>query len=58
MARIAGVNIPTAKRALIALQYIHGIGPKFAEEILERSASIRPSASTSFRTPRFCRSAK
>ena len=34
MARIAGVNIPTAKRALIALQYIHGIGPKFAEEIL------------------------
>ena len=36
MARIAGVNIPTAKRALIALQYIHGIGPKFAEEILEK----------------------
>ncbi|WP_370674608.1 30S ribosomal protein S13 [Pleomorphomonas sp. PLEO] len=34
MARIAGVNIPTAKRALIALQYIHGIGPRFAEEIL------------------------
>ena len=36
MARIAGVNIPTAKRALIALQYIHGIGPKFAEEIMEK----------------------
>ena len=36
MARIAGVNIPTAKRALIALQYIHGIGPKVAEEILEK----------------------
>ena len=36
MARIAGVNIPTAKRTLIALQYIHGIGPKFAEEILEK----------------------
>ena len=36
MARIAGVNIPTAKRALIALQYIHDIGPKFAEEILEK----------------------
>lgn len=36
MARIAGVNIPTAKRALIALQYIHGIGPKFAEEILDK----------------------
>ncbi len=36
MARIAGVNIPTAKRVLIALQYIHGIGPKFAEQIMEK----------------------
>ncbi|MGH8245712.1 MAG: 30S ribosomal protein S13, partial [Gammaproteobacteria bacterium] len=26
MARIAGVNIPTQKRVLIALTYIHGIG--------------------------------
>jgi len=33
VARIAGVNIPTNKRVLIALQYIHGIGPKMAEEI-------------------------
>lgn len=33
MARIAGVNIPTQKRVEIALQYIHGIGPKFAKEI-------------------------
>ena len=33
MARIAGVNIPTNKRVEIALQYIHGIGPKSAEEI-------------------------
>ncbi len=33
MARIAGVNIPTAKRVVIALQYIHGIGPKFAKDI-------------------------
>ena len=33
MARIAGVNIPTGKRVIIALQYIHGIGPKKAEEI-------------------------
>ena len=36
MARIAGVNIPTQKRVLIALQYIHGIGPKFATEICKR----------------------
>ena len=34
MARIAGVNIPTAKRVVIALQYIHGIGPHFASEIM------------------------
>jgi small subunit ribosomal protein S13 len=33
VARIAGVNIPTNKRVVIALQYIHGIGPKFAEDI-------------------------
>jgi small subunit ribosomal protein S13 len=34
VARIAGVNIPTNKRVLIALQYIHGIGPKSAKDIL------------------------
>ncbi|MBC8049103.1 MAG: 30S ribosomal protein S13 [Hyphomicrobiales bacterium] len=33
MARIAGVNIPSAKRVEIALRYIHGIGPKFSKEI-------------------------
>ncbi|ESQ91904.1 30S ribosomal protein S13 [Asticcacaulis sp. AC460] len=36
MARIAGVNIPTNKRVIIALQYIHGIGPKKAEEIVQK----------------------
>ncbi|MEZ5839076.1 MAG: 30S ribosomal protein S13 [Hyphomicrobiales bacterium] len=36
MARIAGVNIPTNKRVLIALQYIHGIGPRKAQEIIEK----------------------
>jgi small subunit ribosomal protein S13 len=36
VARIAGVNIPTQKRVVIALQYIHGIGPKFAEAICTR----------------------
>ena len=35
MARIAGVNIPTGKRVLISLQYIHGIGAHFAEQICE-----------------------
>jgi small subunit ribosomal protein S13 len=33
VARIAGVNIPTQKRVVIALQYIHGIGNKYAQDI-------------------------
>jgi small subunit ribosomal protein S13 len=35
MARIAGVNIPTQKRVVIALQYIHGIGPAIAEKLCQ-----------------------
>ena len=34
MARIAGVNIPTNKRVVIALQYIHGIGQAKARQIV------------------------
>ncbi len=34
MARIAGVNLPTNKRIVIALQYIYGIGGAKAHEIL------------------------
>jgi small subunit ribosomal protein S13 len=36
VARIAGVNIPTNKRVVIALQYIHGIGATKAKEIVEK----------------------
>ncbi|GGF74208.1 MULTISPECIES: 30S ribosomal protein S13 [Terasakiella] len=36
MARIAGVNIPTQKRVVIALTYIHGIGPAKSQEICEK----------------------
>ncbi len=36
MARIAGVNLPTNKRAVIALQYIHGVGEKTAKEIMTK----------------------
>ena len=36
MARIAGVNIPTNKRVVIALQYIHGIGRAKAAEIVKK----------------------
>jgi len=38
VARIAGVNIPTDKRVEIALQYIHGIGPAKAREIMREVA--------------------
>jgi small subunit ribosomal protein S13 len=34
VARIAGVNLPTNKRVVIALQYIHGIGEKIAKDIV------------------------
>ena len=37
MARIAGVNIPTAKRLEIALTYIHGIGRVKSVEICEKA---------------------
>ncbi len=36
MARIAGVNIPTNKRVVIALQYIHGVGAAKAREITDK----------------------
>ena len=36
MARIAGVNLPTNKYVEIALQYIHGVGPKIAKEIMSK----------------------
>jgi len=36
VARIAGVNIPTNKRVVIALTYIHGIGDAKAVEICEK----------------------
>ncbi|MEE4539899.1 MAG: 30S ribosomal protein S13 [Erythrobacter sp.] len=46
MARIAGVNIPTNKRVIIALTYIHGIGRTKALEIADtlgipRSARVQ-----------------
>ena len=41
MARIAGVNIPTNKRVVIALTYIHGIGPAKARQITGK-LSIAP----------------
>ena len=37
MARIAGVDLPPAKRAVIALQYIYGIGTKSAHDIMSKA---------------------
>ena len=37
MARIAGVNIPSAKRVEVALTYIFGIGRKTAQDICAKS---------------------
>ena len=41
MARIAGVNIPTNKRAEVGLTYVFGIGPSKARKILA-DAGIDP----------------
>ena len=38
MARISGVNIPTAKKIHIALTYIFGIGPKIANELCDQAS--------------------
>jgi small subunit ribosomal protein S13 len=39
--RIAGIDVPDKKKILYALEYIHGIGPKFAKDILAE-ANINP----------------
>ena len=41
MARIAGVDLPRNKKIEFALQYIYGIGPHKAKEILDDS-SVNP----------------
>ncbi|SEP64473.1 small subunit ribosomal protein S13 [Ectothiorhodospira magna] len=41
MARVAGVNIPDHKHAVIALQAIYGVGKTRAQKICE-AAGIRP----------------
>lgn len=41
MPRIAGIDVPDRKKIYYALQYIHGIGPKFARDILAE-AKVNP----------------
>jgi small subunit ribosomal protein S13 len=37
MARISGVTIPAEKQVWVALTYVYGIGPKSANEILDKA---------------------
>jgi len=46
MARIAGIDIPTKKRGLIALTYVYGIGRSLSASILER-AGVDPNKKVS-----------
>ncbi len=41
MPRIAGIDVPEKKKIFFALQYIYGIGPKFAAAILAE-AGVNP----------------
>jgi small subunit ribosomal protein S13 len=41
MARIAGINVPVQKHAVIALTAIYGIGPNLAQKIC-RDAKVKP----------------
>ena len=41
MARISGVTLPNEKQVQIALTYIYGIGPKYADEIIAK-AKVEP----------------
>ena len=41
MPRIAGIDIPDRKKIYYALQYVHGIGPKYAADVLAE-AQIDP----------------
>lgn len=43
MARISGVTIPADKQAWVALTYVHGIGPKTSQDILDE-AKVEPTA--------------
>ncbi len=41
MARIAGIDLPTEKRIIVALTYIYGIGPSTAKRLLA-TAGVSP----------------
>ncbi len=45
MARISGVTIPNEKQILFAVQYVYGIGPKAADDIITK-AKVEPTVRT------------
>jgi len=45
MARIAGVDLPETKKIRYALRYIFGVGPDYADKILEQ-AGVDPETKT------------
>ena len=50
MARFAGVDIPAKKHIVIALTYIHGLGPAMAKKICA-AVNIKPATKVSDLTP-------
>jgi len=46
MPRIAGIDIPEKKKIRFSLRYIHGIGPRFADDILAK-AGVDPDTKAS-----------
>ena len=48
MARIAGVDLPPAKRVVISLQYIYGIGNKTAQDIVTKAGVDLATRTTRF----------
>ena len=49
MARIAGINLPTNKRVLIALTYIHGIGKVTSKSICDAAGKRIDAGQPTFR---------
>jgi small subunit ribosomal protein S13 len=45
MIRISGIDLPEQKKIIIAMQYIYGVGPKVASDII-REANIDPDKRT------------
>ena len=52
MPRIAGIDIPDRKKIRYSLQYIHGVGPKTADEIIEEALEGETFLEKDYRQPK------